>query len=699
MADHKLNGRVLDARPDRIDFRDKTYNPPLVSLPQNYPSAQDISIFLPQYHQTSKILNQGNEGACTGFGLAAVINYITWERWMRSNGGQPAPGKAPTNVSPWMLYDNARVYDEWEGEEYSGSSCRGAMKGWHKHGVCREDLWPQRTRKRPRPHPEWQPDAASRPLGAYYRVDARSIADMQSAIKEVHAVYCSARVHAGWGLGKGTPAVNIAGLKVPMIKFDPTPSGGHAFAVVGYTEHGFIVQNSWGVDWGMKGFALLTYEDWVHNGDDAWVAAMAAPTYVATTAEVPAGRSMTAMQFVASAQAIPGKAGRNIWTESQAYEHSVVMGNDGKLLRRLIDTADVADNLRKVAVDLPAKALKDGCKHIVLYAHGGLNSEEAAIERAMRMGPWFEKNDIYPIFIVWRTSLAESIGQIGVDMADEFVKQREVLRARGLGDILDRAVDKLQDKFDKAFEAAAEKLIGKAVWSQMKQNAGAAADRDGGTRLLVEALRELRKVQGGWSLHMLGHSAGSILLGHMLDDLDKKSGPATVGFYAPACTVEFAVRHLGRAFTAGVIARGKLHVDNLTDQNERNDTVGPYGKSLLYLVSRAFEDPRNIPLLGLARCWKPGTRDLSTLKQKLGADFDESQMRFVRDWDEIASRNNVAIDLTASPQVLVKTAGGDQHIKASHGSIDNNIDVLNASLARILGTAKPKVEITDLSGF
>lgn len=35
-----------------------------------------------------------------------------------------------------MLYELARRYDEWPGEGYEGSSARGAMKGWVRHGVC-----------------------------------------------------------------------------------------------------------------------------------------------------------------------------------------------------------------------------------------------------------------------------------------------------------------------------------------------------------------------------------------------------------------------------------------------------------------------------------------------------------------------------------------------------------------------------------
>ena len=89
-----------------------------------------------------------------------------------------------------MLYHMAKLYDEWSGEDYDGSSCRGAMKGWHHHGVCDDKRWPYRKRFT-KPAEGWEQDAAIRPLGAYYRVNKDSIVDMQAAIQEVHAIYGS----------------------------------------------------------------------------------------------------------------------------------------------------------------------------------------------------------------------------------------------------------------------------------------------------------------------------------------------------------------------------------------------------------------------------------------------------------------------------------------------------------------------------
>jgi hypothetical protein len=72
------HGLTFDARPDRIDFRDLFYRPPLISLEREYPSATSIAQYLAKYSDDGMILDQGKEGACTGFGLAAVINYLYW---------------------------------------------------------------------------------------------------------------------------------------------------------------------------------------------------------------------------------------------------------------------------------------------------------------------------------------------------------------------------------------------------------------------------------------------------------------------------------------------------------------------------------------------------------------------------------------------------------------------------------------------
>lgn len=47
----------------------------------------------------------------------------------------------------------------------------------------------------------------------------------------------------------------------PTSQYDES-LGGHAMTIVGYNKVGFIIRNSWGMDWGDFGYTIFPYEDW-----------------------------------------------------------------------------------------------------------------------------------------------------------------------------------------------------------------------------------------------------------------------------------------------------------------------------------------------------------------------------------------------------------------------------------------------------
>ncbi len=199
-------------------------------------------------------MDQGDEHACTGFGLAAVVHYLLHRH---------APRRMHAPVSARMLYKMAKRYDEWTGLDYAGSSARGALKGWHKQGVCAASLWPYKpdhldqllTERRRR-------DARRRPLLAYERVNEADLGAMRAAVAASGIVYATARVHMGWRKVRRTG-------RIPR---SPHMLGSHAFVIVGYDHAGFWLQNSKGARWGLRGYGHLAYEDWVQNAQDAWIA-------------------------------------------------------------------------------------------------------------------------------------------------------------------------------------------------------------------------------------------------------------------------------------------------------------------------------------------------------------------------------------------------------------------------------------------
>lgn len=666
--------RTFDARPDRIDLRDRPYQPKLVSLPPQYPPMDFIEDNLSDYAKLL-VLDQGQEGSCTGFGLAAVINYLQWK-----NNGFSIAGLA--SVSPRMLYHMARLYDEWPGEDYEGSSCRGAMKGWSRHGVCTEATWPYRNAAgKPvfvAPGAGWDQEAAKLPLGAYYRIDRTSLSDLQSAIVEVGAIYCSANVHKGWFIGHTQEPVII-----PWEGMEPV--GGHAFALVGYTADGFIVQNSWGYkQWGYFGFAILGYEDWVRNGTDAWVSALGAPMRVAVPQTVSlrslVGSSSGPSGLTGSA-ASPGRgfpyadpAVRPL-PEDQAYLHTLVLGNNGMPINRILTAADAVEAVDRVCRVNPAQwfagRASDGPPKLAVYVHGGLNSEDDSVMRIRMLAPYFRANGIYPLFVTWKTAALECIGDMLEDKAREIFRFLPSMREAGM---LDRIREGVSDVRDRTIEAACENLLVKPVWSEMKQNAAAAARPDAGLFLLAGHLATLGHDFPGLELHLAGHSAGSIILGHLLPLLEASLRVTSLTLFAPACTVEFAVSQYGAAVNAGQLAPKMVHVDIMTDERERADTVGPYGKSLLYLVSRALEVRHKTPLLGMEWAWKQnGPPDQWS--------DDKASHKALDAWKGLGA--DMAVRLHDKSEEYVSTGAGQ--IKLAHGSFDNDVAVVTAMLERMRG--------------
>jgi hypothetical protein len=146
--------------PDRLDLRDRPYLPDLRQPPPARVNA------LTDGRRPSHLLphDQGDTNACTGFALARVIDILL------VRAGRPA--EVP--VSPFMLYSMARRYDEFPGYTADeGSSIRGALKGWYKHGACHGRFWNRIDMPVPatKAEDDWWQDAIHRPLGAYYRVD------------------------------------------------------------------------------------------------------------------------------------------------------------------------------------------------------------------------------------------------------------------------------------------------------------------------------------------------------------------------------------------------------------------------------------------------------------------------------------------------------------------------------------------------
>ncbi|HSV78342.1 MAG TPA: C1 family peptidase, partial [Ramlibacter sp.] len=654
-------------RKDPPDLRDRLYQPPPVVLRDAWPPEEQVRAHFKDYR--ALVLNQGQDFSCTGYGLACVINFARWAK-----AGFPAD---LPSVSARMLYNYARRYDEYEGEDYDGSSCRGALKGWFNHGVCLEPEWPDHEP----PVFDYARRALQTTLGVYYRIDIKAITDLQAAILQANAIYVSAFTHDGWtALDQDKPSRRTPSHDgLPVIAFDGRPSrvDGHAFALVGFNSRGFIVQNSWGPGFGAGGFAILGYADWLANGMDAWVASLGVPGVV--HGRLADGRG--------AGPARAGAAPAHWWDEGRAYEHSIVVGNDGRV-RRYLTQDELNRSLLYQACTLPDQffrtdplaAAPGARKKLVVYAHGGLNGEQEAMARARALGRYFTGNGCYPLFLVWKTGLLESLG-----FALEDFLRRTPQRVGVISDFTDALIEK-----------TIARGPGRMVWSEMKENARFAATSNRACDALALALQGLAATWGEQlEIHLVGHSAGAIVLGHLLEVMAPRGLAeriAGVHLYAPACTVQFANQYY--APHAGAMRSLRLHL--LSDQQERDDSVAAiYRKSLLYLVSNALEPDLRTPLLGMENVLKPDYR---------GWDGSSTTTEALSRWRQAAAEarleeRTVVVHGPHVPIWMQQPNAVGRSIRATHGSFDNNVEVVASTLQQITGRPELAVPVDDLRGF
>ncbi len=647
-------GRKLDVFPDRIDLRDWTYQPTLAALPDQLVNCARVP----------EVLNQGSEGACTGFALAAVINYLLHQRPVR--GGAASPH---VQVSPRMLYELARRYDEWPGEAYEGSSARGAMKAWSRHGVCSQSGWPDDLHGASHFDQARADEAMRVPGGAYYRVDFRHVRDVHAALAETGAVYATLMVHEGWDV-PGPISVMVTGTKgsgrgrggltLPVIQRKGRADSGHAVALVGYTAQGFVVQNSWGTEWGAGGFALLPYEDFMLHATDVWVAQLGVPVNADLWA---AGASDTLAGAFRAGDAIP---------LNEIRPYVIDIGNNGLLSDRGNYWTTEADLERLFTQTIPARTLGWQRRRVMLYLHGGLNSEKDVAKRIVAFRDVCLANEIYPLHIMWETDWFNSVRHI---LEDQFTAADE----RAGGGFLEH----LREARDRVLELTLA-LPGSALWSEMKENALLASDGSKGAMNLVASHAKLARdawlaarkaaparhgrgahagavarAGGEWELHVVAHSAGSILAAHAVPAL-ASLGLAwkTLQLLAPAMRIDQFRSLILPAINAGRCPRPSLYL--LDDAAECEDCVGPYGKSLLYLVSNAFESWRGVPLLGIRRHLQADERLHGLLQASL--------------------QGRKGVVMAGEPG-----APGSLSRSATHGGFDNDPDSMNSVLTRILG--------------
>ncbi len=218
----QFSHKALDSPPDDRDWMAENMRPKKSKLPPSIDLRKDMM----------PIRNQGIRGTCVAFAGAALKE---WQEF-KDNGFKDY-------MSPEFIYWH-RVNKPDE-----GMYVRDLLKILTGRGCCPEYIFPYNVLK-----------------------DAEKIPGDSQIIAKEYRVKSYARIQTIDGLKTalaidGPCLISLDVYSEIRPKFwrkpreDAKKLGGHAVAVVGYNDKGFILRNSWGVLWNLNGYVTFPYGD------------------------------------------------------------------------------------------------------------------------------------------------------------------------------------------------------------------------------------------------------------------------------------------------------------------------------------------------------------------------------------------------------------------------------------------------------
>lgn len=203
----------------------------------------------------STIEDQRHLGSCTG--NAIVGGY---ELLLRRD----APDKF-TELSRLFVYYNARIFDNAI-EVDVGAFLRDGIKAIARWGVCTETLHPYNILNfAATPSIASYVDAATRTIKNYYSI--QTLDQILDALNNDYPVPFGVNVYSGFD------DITTRNYIIPVPDRSEEPLGGHAMCFVGYDlpRRLLLVRNSFGVDWGDKGYCWMPFDYVLNESLDSWV--------------------------------------------------------------------------------------------------------------------------------------------------------------------------------------------------------------------------------------------------------------------------------------------------------------------------------------------------------------------------------------------------------------------------------------------
>lgn len=220
--------------PDHRDHRFAADPGVLAKLPK----AVDLRTKLP------KPYDQGHIGSCTANALAGAYQYLLKKEHRKSF--------MPSRL---FIYYNERMVERHVDQD-SGAMLRDGIKVLNKWGACSEIDWPYDVEFfNVKPNTDCYASGKKHQLLKYERM-SQDLDQLRGCLAQGLPFAFGFTVYSSFM----TASVTRTGT-AQLPSSGDTPKGGHAVLACGYDDakQRFLIRNSWGPKWGLKGYFTLPY--------------------------------------------------------------------------------------------------------------------------------------------------------------------------------------------------------------------------------------------------------------------------------------------------------------------------------------------------------------------------------------------------------------------------------------------------------
>lgn len=233
--------RIYNLKPQAEDKRDYIYKPHSLEVPTTHFLNDTQMIQAP-------ILDQGNLGSC-------LPNAVSAQFYILSVG--------KIILSRLQLYMITRATDGSSLTEDSGSTIRGCMKAISKYGLTSEKIWPYNISNFDKLAPLPAFTNTYKLNKFVYTFIKQDLTSIKQVLSSGNPIVIGILVYSSF---ESDNATNYGIIPLPNTSKE-TLLGGHAVLLIGYDDKTsvFKFQNSWGTEWGDKGYGYIPYSYVLNN--------------------------------------------------------------------------------------------------------------------------------------------------------------------------------------------------------------------------------------------------------------------------------------------------------------------------------------------------------------------------------------------------------------------------------------------------